>query len=29
VLLGGSLEAGPHEGRFEVRARLPIPQDHA
>jgi signal transduction histidine kinase len=29
ALLGGSLEAGPHEGRFEVRARLPIPEDHA
>ena len=29
ALLGGSLEAGPREGRFEVRARLPIPEDHA
>jgi signal transduction histidine kinase len=29
ALLGGSLEAGPHEGRFEVRARLPIPEDQA
>ena len=29
ALLGGSLEAGAHEGRFEVRARLPIPEDHA
>jgi signal transduction histidine kinase len=27
ALLGGSLEAGPSEGRFEVRARLPIPED--
>jgi signal transduction histidine kinase len=29
ALLGGSLEAGPHEGRFDVRARLPIPEEHA
>jgi signal transduction histidine kinase len=29
ALLGGSLEAGPSEGRFEVRARLPIPGDSA
>jgi len=29
ALLGGSLEAGAHEGRFEVRARLPIPEGHA
>jgi signal transduction histidine kinase len=29
ALLGGSLEAGPREGRFEVRARLPIPEDRA
>ena len=29
ALLGGILEAGAHEGRFEVRARLPIPEDHA
>ena len=29
ALLGGSLKAGPREGRFEVRARLPIPEDHA
>jgi signal transduction histidine kinase len=29
ALLGGTLEAGPHEGRFEVRARLPIPEGHA
>ena len=29
ALLGGSLEAEPREGRFEVRARLPIPEDHA
>jgi signal transduction histidine kinase len=29
ALLGGSLEAGPREGRFEVRARLPIPEDHS
>jgi signal transduction histidine kinase len=29
ALLGGSLEAGPREGRFEVRARLPVPEDHA
>jgi signal transduction histidine kinase len=29
ALLGGSLEAGPSEGRFEVRARLPIPEDSA
>jgi signal transduction histidine kinase len=29
ALLGGSLEAGPHEGRFEVRVRLPIREDHA
>ena len=29
ALLGGSLEAGPREGRFEVRARLPIPEDQA
>jgi signal transduction histidine kinase len=29
ALLGGSLEAGPHEGRFAVRARLPIPEDHS
>jgi signal transduction histidine kinase len=29
ALLGGSLEAGPHEGRFEVRARLPVPEDRA
>ena len=29
ALLGGSLEAGPREGRFEVRARLPIPEDPA
>ena len=28
TLLGGSLEARPHEGRFEVRVRLPIPEDH-
>jgi signal transduction histidine kinase len=27
ALLGGSLEAGPREGRFEVRARLPIPEE--
>jgi signal transduction histidine kinase len=24
ALLGGTLEAGANEGRFEVRARLPI-----
>ena len=29
ALLGGSLEAGPREGRFEVRARLPVPEDQA
>jgi signal transduction histidine kinase len=29
ALLGGSLEAGPREGRFEVRAHLPIPEDQA
>jgi signal transduction histidine kinase len=29
ALLGGSLQAGPREGRFEVRARLPIPEDQA
>jgi signal transduction histidine kinase len=29
ALLGGSLDVGAHEGRFEVRARLPIPEDHA
>jgi signal transduction histidine kinase len=29
ALLGGSLEAGPREGRFEVRARLPVHEDHA
>jgi signal transduction histidine kinase len=29
ALLGGTLEAGPHEGRFEVRARLPVPEDQA
>jgi signal transduction histidine kinase len=29
ALLGGSLEAGPREGRFEVRARLPVAEDHA
>jgi signal transduction histidine kinase len=29
ALLGGSLEAGPRDGRFEVRARLPIPEAHA
>jgi signal transduction histidine kinase len=29
ALLGGTLEAGPREGRFEVRARLPVPEDHA
>jgi signal transduction histidine kinase len=29
ALLGGSLEAGPREGRFEVRARLPVPEDPA
>jgi signal transduction histidine kinase len=29
ALLGGSLEAGPSEGRFEVRARLPIPENGA
>lgn len=29
ALLGGTLEAGANEGRFEVRARLPIPEDHA
>jgi signal transduction histidine kinase len=28
-LLGGTLEAGPHDGRFEVRASLPVPEDHA
>jgi signal transduction histidine kinase len=29
ALLGGSLEAEAREGRFEVRARLPIPENHA
>ena len=29
ALLGGSLEATAREGRFEVRARLPIPDDQA
>ena len=29
ALLGGSLDAGPHEGRFEVRARLPVPEEQA
>jgi signal transduction histidine kinase len=29
ALLGGSLDAGPREGRFEVRARLPVPEDPA
>jgi signal transduction histidine kinase len=29
ALLGGSLEAGPRGGRFEVRARLPIPEVRA
>jgi signal transduction histidine kinase len=29
ALLGGSLEAGGSDGRFEVRARLPIPEDNA
>jgi signal transduction histidine kinase len=29
ALLGGTLEAGPRDGRFEVRARLPIPEDCA
>jgi signal transduction histidine kinase len=28
-LLGGSLEARAREGRFEVRARLPIPEENA
>jgi signal transduction histidine kinase len=28
-LLGGSLVARAHEGRFEVRARLPVPEDQA
>jgi signal transduction histidine kinase len=29
ALLGGNLDAGPRDGRFEVRARLPIPEDDA
>jgi signal transduction histidine kinase len=29
ALLGGSLEARAREGRFEVRARLPIPEESA
>jgi signal transduction histidine kinase len=29
ALLGGSLEAGARDGRFEVRARLPIPEENA
>jgi signal transduction histidine kinase len=29
ALLGGTLEAGPRDGRFAVRARLPIPVDGA